>query len=132
MPAGDERAALTSPRRVADLRHSMLRNDWIDRLSQSDRINFLLTNRIPRRFATLAMGRLSRIETPFIRGMSFAVWRLFAGDFRLHEAKQTRFRSLHECFTRELKEGARPIARDPAVIVSPCDGVVGAHGQIAD
>ena len=39
---------------------------------------------------------------------------------------------MHDCFTRELREGARPVDPDPAVVVSPCDGIVGACGRIAD
>ena len=62
--------------------------------------------------------------------VSLAAWKLFADDLDLHESKQTRFKSLHECFIRELKEGARPIDADPQVMVSPCDAVVGAHGRI--
>jgi phosphatidylserine decarboxylase len=37
---------------------------------------------------------------------------------------------MHDCFTRELWEGARPIDPDPAVLVSPCDGIVGACGRV--
>ena len=37
---------------------------------------------------------------------------------------------MHDCFTRELKDGARPIDADPAVLVSPCDAIVGACGRI--
>jgi phosphatidylserine decarboxylase len=105
-------------------------NHWIERLSQHEQLNFLLTNRLPRRWLTLLMGRVSRIQNPLVRGPAFALWRLFGGDFRLHEAKHTRFRSLHDCFTRELKDGARPIASDPQAVVSPCDAVVGAFGRI--
>jgi phosphatidylserine decarboxylase len=104
---------------------------WIALLVQQEQLNFLLTNRLPRRWATLFMGRFSKVEHPLVRGLSFAAWRLFGGDFRLHEAKEARFKSLHAGFTRELKPGARPLARDPNVIVSPCDAVVGAHGRIA-
>jgi phosphatidylserine decarboxylase len=107
------------------------RSRLIDRLSQQEQLNFLLTNRLPRRWLTLWMGRVSRVENPLIRAVAFAFWRLFGGDFRLHEAKQTRFRSLHECFTRELKEGARPLSAEPRTIVSPCDALVGAHGSIS-
>jgi phosphatidylserine decarboxylase len=103
---------------------------WLEHLSQHEQLNFLLTNRLPRRWLTLWMGRFSRIENPLIHRASFAVWRLFGGDFRLHEAKQARFRSLHECFTRELKDGARPVDSDPGVAVSPCDAVVGAFGRV--
>src|SRR5262245_3750984 len=93
-------------------------------------LNFLLTNRIPRRLATRFMGWFSRIEQPLVRDLSIAVWRLFS-DLDLSEAKTTRFKSLHDCFTRELKDGARPIDADPQMLVSPCDAIVGACGTIA-
>jgi phosphatidylserine decarboxylase len=93
-------------------------------------INFLLTNRIPRRQATLFMGWFSRIESPLLARLSIAVWRLFADDLRLDEAKAAKFRSLHDCFVRELRAGARPIDPDPRVLVSPCDAIVGAFGRI--
>ncbi|MGD8640991.1 MAG: archaetidylserine decarboxylase, partial [Gammaproteobacteria bacterium] len=48
----------------------------------------------------------------------------------LAEARKTQFRSLHDCFIRELKEGARPVDMNQQTIVSPCDAVVGAHGKI--
>ncbi|MGD8978336.1 MAG: archaetidylserine decarboxylase [Gammaproteobacteria bacterium] len=101
------------------------------RWSQSERLNFLLTNRIPRRWATLFMGWFSRIRNPWVRGASIAIWRYFADDLALHEARKTEFDSLHDCFIRQLKPGARPIDPDPSVLVSPCDGIVGACGEIA-
>ncbi len=94
-------------------------------------LNFLITNRIPRHAFTRFMGWFSQIEQPLVRSLSLAAWRLFA-DLHLEEAKQTRFRSLHDCFTRELKEGARPVDADPAVLVSPCDAIVGACGRVED
>ncbi len=96
--------------------------------SQED-LNFLLTNRIPRQLATRWMGWFSRIEQPLVRDLSIGLWRAFA-DLGLHEAKATRFRSLHDCFIRELREGARPIDADPAILASPCDAIVGACGRI--
>jgi phosphatidylserine decarboxylase len=92
-------------------------------------LNFLLTNRIPRRSLTRLMGWFSRIEQPLIRDLSIAVWRFFS-DVDLSDAKETRFRSLHHCFTRELRDGARLIAADPSVLVSPCDAIVGACGTV--
>ncbi len=44
--------------------------------------------------------------------------------------RRREFTSLHDCFIRELKPGARPIDPDPAVLVSPCDAIVGACGPI--
>jgi phosphatidylserine decarboxylase len=102
----------------------------IDRVFQQEDINFLLTNRIPRRQLTRVMGWFSTIENPLIRDLSIGVWKLFAGDLRLHEARKQTFSSLHDCFVRELKPGARPIDSTPGVIISPCDGIVGACGRI--
>lgn len=102
----------------------------IRRFTQFESINFLLTNRIPRRYATLFMGWFSKLEHPLIRKLSIGIWRLFADDLNLHEAKEASFKSLHACFIRELKPGARRIEPDPAVVISPCDGIVGAFGDI--
>src|SRR5262249_40318712 len=103
----------------------------LDRVLQHESINFALTNRLPRRLLTRWAGWFCRIEQPLVRDLSIRVWTLLAGDLRLHEAKETRFASLHECFIRELKAEARPIDRTPGVLVSPCDGIVGAAGRIA-
>jgi phosphatidylserine decarboxylase len=76
------------------------------------------------------MGWFSRIEQPLLRDLSIAVWRLFS-DLDLGEAKKTQFKSLHDCFIRELKDGSRPIDHRNDILVSPCDAIVGACGQIA-
>ena len=99
------------------------------RIVAQEDINFLLTNRIPRRLATRLAGWLSKIEQPLVRDASLWIWRLFS-DLDLSEAKTTRFRSLHDCFTRELKDGARPVAAAPSILVSPCDAIVGASGPV--
>jgi phosphatidylserine decarboxylase len=101
----------------------------LDRLSRSDRVNFLLTNGIPRRLATNAMGWLSRTEQPLIRDAALAIWRLFS-DLDLSDAAGAPFPSLHACFTRRLLPGARPFAADPAILAAPCDAIVGAHGRV--
>ncbi len=97
---------------------------------QQEDLNFLLTNRVPRILLTRLMGRYSRIESPWLTRVSIAVWRWFT-ELDLSEAKQQRFDSLHDCFTRELREGARPITTDPLVMSSPCDAIVGACGEVA-
>ena len=100
------------------------------RFFQQEDLNFLLTNRVPRLLLTRLMGRFSRIESPALARLSIAVWRLFT-DLDLGEAKQQRFASLHACFTRELREGARPVDHRPEVLASPCDAIVGACGEVA-
>ncbi|MEH2495877.1 phosphatidylserine decarboxylase [Bradyrhizobium sp. AZCC 1678] len=103
----------------------------IARFTQQEDLNFLLTNRIPRAALTRFMGWFSKIENPFVRDASIACWRLFS-DLDLSEAKKTEFKSLHDCFTRELRPGLRPANPDPAVVVSPSDGIIGAFGKITD
>jgi phosphatidylserine decarboxylase len=103
----------------------------IGRLTQQEDLNFLLTNRIPRAALTHFMGRFSKIEHPLVRTLSIACWRLFA-DLDLAEARKTRFTSLHDCFTRELRPGARPFDPDEQVVASPCDAIIGAFGRIED
>ena len=81
-------------------------------LTQQEDLNFLLTNRIPGAAVTRFMGWLSQIENPLVCADSIACWRLFS-DLDLSEAKKTGFKSLHDCFTRELKDGLRPFDSDP-------------------
>jgi len=100
-------------------------------LTQQEDLNFLLTNRIPRAALTRFMGWFSKIENPLVRDASIACWRMFS-DLDLSEAKKTEFKSLHDCFTRELKPDLRPPDPDPSIVVSPCDAIIGAFGAIQD
>ena len=105
-----------------------LRSSLMRLLLQED-LNFLLTNRLPRRWATQAMGRLARVEHPMVRAPALAAWRFFSNpDFS--DAETTQFRSLRDGFVRKLKPGARRFPSDPTILASPCDAIVGAHGRI--
>jgi phosphatidylserine decarboxylase len=98
-------------------------------IAQHEDVNFLVTNRLPRRYATLFMGWWSQIEQPVVRDLSIGLWRLFAAP-DLDEAATPSFRSLQDCFTRALKPGARAVDMDAGVAVSPCDGIVGGCGEV--
>jgi phosphatidylserine decarboxylase len=100
------------------------------RLFLQEDLNFLLTNRIPRRAATQLMARFGRIRSRRLTRLTIAVWQRFADDLRLEEAEEREFESLHDCFVRRLRPGARPIDPDPHSLVSPCDAIVGAHGPL--
>lgn len=102
----------------------------LQNLSKREQLNFLLTNRIPRRWLTFFMGWYSQIQSPLLAKFSIWVWSLFAEDLRLQDAKKQNFSSLGDCFTRELKSGLRPIAQHPELVVSPCDAIVGEFGDI--
>lgn len=115
----DLRASLDTRMNARLLRQLLLRED----------INFLVTNRIPRLAVTRLFGRLSRVRSRWFTRASIAVWRLFT-DLDLSDAKTTEFASVHACFTRELKPGARPFDARPDIVPSPCDAIVGACGFI--
>jgi phosphatidylserine decarboxylase len=102
---------------------------WLRAGLQQEDLNFLLTNRIPRIAVTRFMGWFSQIRSPVLARLSIAVWRQFT-DLDLSEAEASRFESLHACFTRALKPGARPICDDPTMLCSPSDAIVGACGEI--
>ena len=109
----------------------MKNQNILQRLALNEDLNFLLTNRIPRAALTRFVGWFSRIRHPWVRDASMAVWRSFT-DIDLSEARKTSFDSLHDCFVRELKPGARPIDPREPVLVSPCDAIVGACGRIGE
>lgn len=110
--------------------HTLPRRGWLQRLGAQEDLNFLLTNRVPRIALTKLMGRFSRIESPLLTRLSIAVWRLFT-PLDLSEAKHTEFRSLKDCFTRELRPGMRPFDVRDDIVCSPSDGIVGACGVVS-
>ncbi|MDQ1229771.1 archaetidylserine decarboxylase [Sphingomonas sp. SORGH_AS_0879] len=103
----------------------------IMRFFLNEDINFLVTNRLPRRFATQLIGKIARIEHPLVAKPSLALWKFFA-NVDLSDARTTRFKSLRDGFVRPLRDGARAFDTDPDTIASPCDALVGAHGRIED
>lgn len=98
-------------------------------LALHEDLNFLLTNRIPRIAATHLVGWLSRIRHPWVYRPCLWLWTRFT-SLDLSDALHTDFQSLHECFTRALRPGARPVDGSALVVVSPSDGIVGACGPI--
>lgn len=105
--------------------------ELIRSLSRQEQLNFLLTNRIPRRLATRFMGWFSGIESKWLTRLSIAVWQLFADDLRLDEARKREFLSLQDCFTRELRHGARPVDGREDIVICPCDAIIGECGGMA-
>jgi phosphatidylserine decarboxylase len=94
-------------------------------------INFALTNRLPRALCTIAFGRLSRIRSRWLAAALIAVWKRFS-DLDLSDSLRSDFDSLHACFTRELRPGARSISQEAGTLSSPCDAIIGAHGVVND
>lgn len=97
-----------------------------------EHLNFLLTNRIPRRLATRVMGRISRLESPTLAWLLIKLWQRFDADLRLDESSTSEFRSLNDCFIRPIRPQLRPIDAREGVMVSPCDGIVVSEGSVTD
>ena len=100
------------------------------RLLQQERLNFLLTNRIPRIAVTRLMGWFSALPSPWLARQSIRIWKWFSPDLNLAESPPRQYQSLQECFTRELLPGMRPLNLDPQFFCSPSDAIIGAHGPV--
>ena len=98
------------------------------RLQLQQNVNFIMTNRIPRLFSSWLMGKISKIKYPWFAQPALYLWR-HCTDLSLHEAQKQKFSSIHDCFTRALKPGSRPVS-ELALGTSPCDGILGAHGFV--
>ena len=101
------------------------------KIFNSEDLNFLLTNRIPRIALTHLMGRLSQIKSPLFARLAIGVWKLFT-DLELDDTQNSGFESVHACFIRSLKPGSRPINTSEEVLTSPCDGIIGEFGKIVE
>ncbi len=109
----------------------MTMREIFKKIGANEDLIFLLTNRIPRLALTRFMGWFSQIRNPLVKNISISLWRSFA-DLDLNEARKNEFDSLHDCFIRELKPGARVVNHNQQVFTSPCDGIAGAMGRVKD
>jgi phosphatidylserine decarboxylase len=77
------------------------------------------------------MGRLADFEWPDRVGKAVVDLYCRAYDVELDECrKASGWASFDEFFTRELREGARPLPDDQRVIISPADGRVDSIGPV--
>lgn len=87
---------------------------------------------LPQRLLSRAVGALAR--TPLPRATRPVVLGTFAriAGVRMDEAARPLrdYRSVDDLFTRRLRPGLRTWERDPTVVASPVDGVVGQIGTI--
>ena len=74
----------------------------------------------------------ARLPRPLLAAGIRAFGGLFGVDFSEAREPVGSFASFQEFFTRELRDGVRPIDPAPDAFVSPCDGVWGASGEIRD
>ncbi len=92
----------------------------------------LLQRLLPKRLLTAAVYWLARrrsvpVKNALIRGFC----RLYPIDLAEAEGGRAEdYADFNAFFTRALKPGVRPVAPDPARLVSPCDGTVSERGTI--
>jgi len=89
---------------------------------------------LPHHFLSSIMFRLTRSEwTPFKNLIIRQVVKTYCVDMSLAaDPIATNFASFNHFFTRELKQGVRPIDSDKNTIVSPVDGAISQLGTIQD
>jgi phosphatidylserine decarboxylase len=109
----------------------MKKSFFSQKIINSEDLNFLLTNRIPRIALTHLMGRLSKIKSPWFTIMAIWVWKRFT-PLELEDTQNTGFQSIRDCFIRPLKPGRRVVDPNPQVLSSPCDGIVGEFGEVVE
>jgi phosphatidylserine decarboxylase len=86
---------------------------------------------LPRTRITRAMGRLADYAWPDRVGKTVVDLYCRAYGVELDECRKTSgFSSFDEFFTRELREGARPLPEDRRIIISPSDGRVDSCGPV--
>lgn len=96
-----------------------------------DRIAVLPQYLLPKKWMTATAGKLASAE---LGGATTAFIRWFVGKYQVNmdEAAQpdiAQYKSFNDFFTRELRDGARPMAQ--ADLVCPVDGAISQCGAIA-
>ena len=96
----------------------------------SDRLAVLPQYLLPKKWLTAAAGKLASAQ---LGGATTSFIRWFVGKYQVNmdEAAQpdiAHYRSFNEFFTRQLRDGARPLAK--ADLVCPVDGAISQCGAI--
>lgn len=92
----------------------------------------LLQDVLPQHTLTKLVHRFMRSETGWLKNAQIAtVGRLAGIDFsEAKSADPDDYPTFNAFFTRELRDGARPLDPDPAALLSPCDGRISECGRL--
>ncbi|MGL6175617.1 MAG: phosphatidylserine decarboxylase, partial [Vibrionaceae bacterium] len=98
----------------------------------SDNLKIGLQYCMPKRLLTRLIGKLAGAKAGFVtQGLIKGF--IYQYKIDMNEAKHSdpsHFTTFNEFFTRELKDGARPIVADSKTFCFPVDGSVSQFGQI--
>lgn len=100
--------------------------------NMKDSLFILFQHIVPQHLLSRLVGTIADSETPWVKNL-FIRW--FAKKYQINmaEAREeipSNYPSFNAFFTRELKEGARPIDQDQNAVVSPADGAISQLGKI--
>ncbi len=95
---------------------------WL-RFFYNTRIGGVMLRLMVSPFITKTVGKFldTRLSKPLIKGF------VKRNGIDLSECREQTFPCFNACFTRALKEGARPFPPDPATLPSPCDAKLSAY-----
>ncbi|KAK7847739.1 phosphatidylserine decarboxylase proenzyme 1 [Quercus suber] len=87
---------------------------------------------LPLRSISRCWGFLTGVELPvWLRPYAYRAWaRAFHSNLEEAALPLDEYASLRHFFVRSLKEGSRPIDRDPRCLVSPVDGTILRFGEL--
>lgn len=87
---------------------------------------------LPLRSISRCWGFLTGVELPvWLRPYAYKAWaRAFHSNLEEAALPLDEYASLRHFFVRTLKEGSRPIDRDPRCLVSPVDGTILRFGEL--
>lgn len=87
---------------------------------------------VPQHLLSRLVGRIADCQVPWVKN-TFISWFAKKYAINMSEAREeipTNYPSFNAFFTRELKDGARPIDQTDNTIVSPADGAISQLGPI--
>jgi len=92
----------------------------------------ILQRLLPQHALSRLAGRLAEARTPWLRR---ALIRAFVRTYGVDMAEAERgdpnaYESFNDFFTRALRPGARPLAKDPEALLCPADGTISQAGQL--
>jgi phosphatidylserine decarboxylase len=98
------------------------------------RLNAVAQSLLPQKLSGRFIYRLSRSRRVWLKNLLIRGFRrIYAIDMRDAKcADPTAYASFNDFFTRELKAGARPVAGEDDVVVSPADGRLTEFGRLDD
>lgn len=103
-------------------------------LNMADRLFIIMQYLVPQHLLSRLVGGVARCRLAMVR-KPFIGWFVKRYRVDMGEARQTdpmAFDNFIDFFTRELKDGARPLPDDESIPVCPADGAINQSGPISE